>query len=203
MKIAVIDGQGGGIGSQIISIIRKEIGEEINVIALGTNAVATANMMKAGANRGASGENAIRVNCPKVDIICGSSAIMAADSMMGEMTPASAAAVASAEAIKLLLPLAVAGVELVGIKKEPLPHLIEALVARIKNLMEKRRKMCEANAYLLKEGKEELLMEGLDVLRPEGRMLYLRNIYGEQKKINGTIREMNLVNHRVVIEQEE
>jgi len=203
LRIAVIDGQGGGIGSQIISIIRKEIGEEINVIALGTNAVATANMMKAGANRGASGENAIRVNCPKVDVICGSSAIMAADSMMGEMTPASAAAVASAEAIKLLLPLAVAGVELVGIKKEPLPHLIEALVAKIKNLLEERRKMCEANAYLLKDGKEELLMEGLDVLRPEGQMLYLRNIYGEQKKVNGTIREMNLVNHRVVIEQEE
>jgi len=62
--------------------------------------------------------------------------------------------------------------------------------------------MCEANAYLWKDGKEELLMEALDVLRPEGEMLYLKNIFGEQKKVKGTIKEMNLVNHKVIIQQE-
>ena len=61
--------------------------------------------------------------------------------------------------------------------------------------------MCEANAYLLKEGKEELLMEALDVLRPEEGMLYLRNIYGEQKKIRGIIKELNLLNHKIIIEE--
>ena len=61
--------------------------------------------------------------------------------------------------------------------------------------------MCEANAYLWKDGAEELLMESLDVLRPEGELLYLKNIYGEQKKIKGAIKEMNLVNHKVVIEE--
>jgi len=140
LKIAVIDGQGGGIGSAIIARIRKEIGEDLDIIALGTNAVATATMMKAGANKGASGQNAMKVNCPKVDLICGSSAILIADSMMGEMTSASAAAVAAAAALKLLLPLSVPGVELAGFKKEPLPHLIDALIERIKTLLEERKK---------------------------------------------------------------
>jgi len=201
MRVAVVDGQGGGIGSEIISRIRKDLGEGLEIIALGTNAVATATMMKAGANKGASGENAIKVNCPKVDIICGSSAIIAAYSMMGEMTSPAAAAICSSPALKLLLPLSIPGMEQVGFKKEPLPHLIEALIARIKVTQEERKKMCEANAYLVKEGKEELLMEALDILRPEDDMLYLKNIYGEQKKVKGVIKEMNLVNHRVLIEE--
>jgi predicted RNA-binding protein len=201
LRLAVVDGQGGGIGSQIISKLRNDVGEDVEILALGTNAIATATMMKAGANKGATGENAITVNCPKVEIVCGSSAIVVADSMMGEMTPASAAAIASCPAIKLLLPLSIPGIEQLGFKKEPLPHLVEALIARVRVLLEERKTMCEANAYLVKQGKEELLMEALDILRPEDEMLYLRNIYGEQKKIRGVIKEMNLVNHRVVIEE--
>ena len=140
MRIAVIDGQGGGIGVEITSRIRRDIGEDVEIVALGTNAVATANMMKAGANKGASGENAIKVNCSKADVICGSSAITAADSMMGEMTAASAAAIEASDALKLLLPLTVRGVELIGLKKEPLPHLIDALIKRIKILLEGGKK---------------------------------------------------------------
>jgi predicted RNA-binding protein len=61
--------------------------------------------------------------------------------------------------------------------------------------------MCEANAYLLKEGKEELILEDLMILRPEQEGLYLQNIFGEQKRIKARIRELNLVEHRVILEE--
>jgi len=62
--------------------------------------------------------------------------------------------------------------------------------------------MCEANAYLLKEGKEELIFEDLMILRPEQEVIYLQNIFGEQKRIKARIKEMNLVEHRVILEEE-
>jgi predicted RNA-binding protein len=61
--------------------------------------------------------------------------------------------------------------------------------------------MCEANAYLLKEGKEELILEDVSVLRPEKEELYLQNIFGEQKRVKARIREMNLLDHRIVLEE--
>ncbi|MCJ7704875.1 MAG: CooT family nickel-binding protein [Desulfobacterales bacterium] len=61
--------------------------------------------------------------------------------------------------------------------------------------------MCEANAYLLKEGKEELILEDISVLRPEKEELYLQNIFGEQKRIKARIKEMNLLNHRILLEE--
>ena len=61
--------------------------------------------------------------------------------------------------------------------------------------------MCEANAYLLKEGKEELILEDLMILRPEQEVIYLQNIFGEQKRIKARIKEMNLVEHRVILEE--
>jgi predicted RNA-binding protein len=62
--------------------------------------------------------------------------------------------------------------------------------------------MCEANAYMVKEGKEELLMENVDILRPEGGKIYIRDIFGEQRWVNGRIMEMNLVQHRIVLEED-
>ncbi|HIJ69012.1 MAG TPA: DUF3842 family protein, partial [Deltaproteobacteria bacterium] len=86
MRIAVIDGQGGGIGTAIIKRIREVFGERTELWALGTNAIATAQMMKAGANRGATGENAIRHSAAQADVIVGPIAILLANAMMGEMT---------------------------------------------------------------------------------------------------------------------
>ena len=85
-------------------------------------------MLKAKANRGASGENAIVQTAGKVDIIIGTVAIIMAHSMMGEMTPKMAEAVTSSRAKKLLIPLTQENVEIVGISPIPLPHLIEALI---------------------------------------------------------------------------
>lgn len=138
MRIAVIDGQGGGIGKVIVEKIRKELPEDTEIIALGTNAVATMLMMKSGANEGASGENAIVFNAVKVDVILGSIGIIAANAMMGELTPLMAKAIAESRARKVLIPLNRCNIEVAGVKNEPLPHLIDYAVSMIKDMDLKR-----------------------------------------------------------------
>ncbi|NWG04997.1 MAG: DUF3842 family protein [Syntrophaceae bacterium] len=134
-SIAVIDGQGGGIGSAMIKRLRETLAEEVEVIALGTNAMATGMMLKAGANKGASGENAIVQTVTKVDLIIGTTAIVLANSMMGELTPKMAEAIASSPGVKCLLPLKIPEVEIIGTPKEPLPHLIDQLIKRIQEMI--------------------------------------------------------------------
>ena len=134
-SIAVIDGQGGGIGSVIIKRLREALGEEIEVIGLGTNAMATGAMLKAGANKGASGENAIVQTVRTVDMIVGAVGIVLANSMMGELTPRMAEAIASSPAVKYLLPLKTPDVEIIGAPKEPLPHLVDQLTKRIQEIV--------------------------------------------------------------------
>jgi hypothetical protein len=134
-SIAVIDGQGGGIGSAMIKRLREVLAEEVEIIGLGTNAMATGAMLKSGANKGASGENAIVQTVKAVDIIIGTTAIVLANSMMGELTPKMAEAIASSPATKCLLPLKMPEVEIIGAPKEPLPHLIDQLVKRIQEII--------------------------------------------------------------------
>jgi hypothetical protein len=133
--IAVIDGQGGGIGSVIIKRLRESLGEEVEVIGLGTNAMATGAMLKAGANKGASGENAIVQTVKTAEIIIGTMGIVMANSMMGELTPGMAEAIASSPATKYLLPLKTSDLEIIGAPKEPLPHLVDQLIKRIQEIM--------------------------------------------------------------------
>jgi hypothetical protein len=134
-SIAVIDGQGGGIGSTIIKRLRETVAEEVEIIALGTNAMATGAMLKAGANKGASGENAIVQTVKPVDVIIGTTAIVLANSMMGELTPKMAEAIASSTATKCLLPLKLPETEIIGAPKEPLPHLVDQLIKRIQEII--------------------------------------------------------------------
>ncbi|NLN07911.1 MAG: DUF3842 family protein [Firmicutes bacterium] len=134
MKIAVIDGQGGGIGRAIVDRLRAALGEEVYIIALGTNALATAAMLKAGANEGATGENAIAVNVEDVDIIVGSIAILAVNAMTGELTPQMAAAIGKSRAKKVLIPLNKSNMIVAGVVNKPLPHYIEDAIAIIKGL---------------------------------------------------------------------
>ena len=137
MRICVIDGQGGGIGAALIKRLKEVYQEEHEIVALGTNAVATAQMMKARANRGASGENAIVRTVATADVIMGPLSIVLANSMMGELTPKMAEAIASAPAPKLLLPLTQERVEIAGLTPEPLPHLVEQIVShRLKEILE-------------------------------------------------------------------
>lgn len=121
MKILVIDAQGGGLGKQLITKIKKDI-PELTVIAVGTNTIATAAMLKAGADEAATGENAVIVASRKADIIIGPIGIVIADAMLGEITPKMALAVAQSEAMRIIIPFSncdnyVAGVNDFGISR--------------------------------------------------------------------------------------
>ena len=127
-RLCVIDGQGGGIGATLIKYLKEAYGESVELIGLGTNAIASAQMLKAGANRGASGENAIVQTVRKADLILGPIAITWANAMLGEVTPKMAAAITSSPAPKILLPLTQESVVLVGFVLEPLPHMVQRIV---------------------------------------------------------------------------
>jgi hypothetical protein len=130
LKICIIDGQGGGIGAAIIKRLKEIYEETIDIIALGTNAIATSQMLKAKANRGASGENAIVQTLRQADLIIGPVGIVMAHSMMGEVTPKMAEAIAASSAKKFLLPLSQENMEIVGVAQVPLPHLINELIEK-------------------------------------------------------------------------
>ncbi len=128
MKIMVMDGQGGGIGATLIKGLREKLGNNPEILALGTNSIATSVMMKAGANRGATGENAIVRTARKADIIIGPLSVLMANAMMGEVTPGMAEAVSSSDAEKIIIPLNQENIRIVGINAEPLPHLVQQVV---------------------------------------------------------------------------
>jgi hypothetical protein len=134
MLVMVMDGQGGGIGSVLIKSLRAETGPGLDILALGTNSEATSRMMKAGANRGATGENAIVRTSSEVDVIVGPLAIIMPHAMMGEVTPRMAEAVCASRARKILLPLTQEKVTLAGLVGEPLPHLVNQAVQWIKEM---------------------------------------------------------------------
>ena len=115
MKVVVIDAQGGGIGRAVVEQLKRECPEQI-ITAVGTNAAATAAMLKAGADQGATGENAVRVNAASADIIIAPIGLLLADGMLGEVTEGMAVAVGRSEAHKILIPSARCGVAVAGLK---------------------------------------------------------------------------------------
>jgi len=134
VKLMIMDGQGGGIGSTIIKGLRETLGHNIEILALGTNSIATSRMMKSGANRGATGENTIVRTSMFVDVIIGPLAIIMANSMLGEVTAKMASAVSSSSAKKILLPLNQENVQVIGVSGEPLPHLVNKVVNIIREM---------------------------------------------------------------------
>lgn len=128
MRICVVDGQGGGIGSAIVKRLREALGNRVEIIALGTNAIATAAMLKAGANKGATGENAVVQTVARAEVVVGSVGIILAHAMMGELTPAMAEAIAASRALKILIPMTQERVQVVGVSTQPLPHMIEEMI---------------------------------------------------------------------------
>lgn len=123
MKLLVIDGQGGGVGKSLVAAIKQRMPDQ-PVTALGTNAQATAAMLRAGADAGATGENAIRYQCRTADVIVGVAGILHANAMMGEISPGIAAAVSLSEAQKVLVPLERCGLRIAGVDRQPLESLI-------------------------------------------------------------------------------
>ena len=130
MNILVIDAQGGGIGRQVITAVRKAY-PEIRVTAVGTNSIATAAMLKAGANEAATGENAVVVCCRKADVIIGPVGIVIADALLGEITPAMSAAIGQSNAKKLLIPVNHCNNIVVGVADLSMQKLVEAVVQEL------------------------------------------------------------------------
>jgi hypothetical protein len=126
--IVIIDGMGGGIGVQLIGKLKDIIDKDTELIALGTNAVAAERMVKAGAHRGAAGENAIRVSAPAGDFILGPIGIVIPNSLMGEITPAMAQAVLAAPGERILLPLQQEHFFIAGLEQLPLARMIDKAV---------------------------------------------------------------------------
>lgn len=134
MVIAVVDGQGGGIGRAIVEKIKTAM-PEVHVIGLGTNSVATGQMLRAGADDGATGENAIVHNMQHVDIVVGVIGILNANSMMGELTPTMASAIGGSHTYKVLLPINRCHIHVVSVEDIPLGRHIDNAVSAIQNFI--------------------------------------------------------------------
>ena len=129
MKILVIDGQGGGLGKQLVAALSARC-PQAQLTAVGTNSLAASAMRKAGAVRTATGENAVVVNCRHADIIVGPIGIVIADALLGEITPAMAAAVCQSGAKRVLIPVNHCDNYIVGVPEQPIGDLVAALSAQ-------------------------------------------------------------------------
>ena len=134
MEILVIDGQGGGLGRQLVAAVKKAVPQAV-VTAIGTNSAATSAMMKAGADRAATGENAVVVGCRRADVILGPIGIVIADALLGEITPAMAAAVCQSPARRVLVPINHCENIVVGVPDQPIGQLVAAAAQKVKELV--------------------------------------------------------------------
>lgn len=132
MKVLVLDGQGGRIGKLLVEQLMSTglfTGNAHILIAIGTNTIATAAMLKAGAPQGATGENPAAVNCADADVILGPVGIIAANSLLGEVTPRMAYAVATSRARKILIPTGRCSLSIAGTAELPLTDGVRAAVS--------------------------------------------------------------------------
>lgn len=135
MRVLVIDGQGGGLGRQLVAAISAAC-PDAELIAVGTNSLAASAMLKAGAARAATGENAVLVNARRADVIVGPLGIVIADALLGEITPAMAAAVGQADAKRILIPVNHCDNYVVGIADVPVGTLVQSAAQKVKALWE-------------------------------------------------------------------
>ena len=115
--ILILDGQGGGVGSQLVKLLKPRLSEDCRLLCVGTNVMATSAMLKAGALQGATGENAVVYNAARADVILGPIGVALANGILGEVSPAMAAAVSGSEAVKILIPSASCGVYVAGVEE--------------------------------------------------------------------------------------
>ena len=112
--ILILDGQGGGVGSQLVKLLKPKLPEDCRLLCVGTNVMATSAMLKAGAPQGATGENAVVYNAARADLILGPIGVILANGILGEVSPAMASAVSGSGAVKILVPSASCGVHVAG-----------------------------------------------------------------------------------------
>ncbi len=124
------------MGKAIVEKLRQVFADRIRLIAVGTNAIAAQSMMRAGADAAASGESAVVYNCRQADLIVGPIGILTAGSMMGEMSPVMAAAIAQSDVEKVLIPLSKCHLQVVGVSEDSLPGRLEQMVGLITRLLQ-------------------------------------------------------------------
>ena len=124
MRIAVLDGQGGGIGRALIAAIAPILPEGAELVCVGTNAMATAAMLKAGAQRGATGENSVRWAAEHADVLVAPIALVLKDAMMGEVTGEMAACVGASRAVKIFVPTQRCNAYVAGVGDQSMQELI-------------------------------------------------------------------------------
>ena len=134
MNILVIDGQGGQLGGQLIKSLKSNF-KEIYITAVGTNATATATMLKAGVNQAATGENPVVVACRKADVIIGPIGIVIADALYGEITPKMAVAVGQSDAVRILLPVNKCTNLIAGVSDVNMTTIIDDAISKVKDLV--------------------------------------------------------------------
>ena len=126
--VLVLDGQGGGVGAQLVRLLKPRLPEDCRLLCVGTNVMATSAMLKAGAGQGATGENAVVYNAARADLILGPVGVILANGILGEVSPAMAAAVSGAEAVKILIPSASCGIYVAGTEECRLDEYIRRAV---------------------------------------------------------------------------
>ena len=136
MDILVIDGQGGNLGKLLTKRLR-EVLPQADIVAVGTNSTATESMLKGGADRAATGENAVVVNARRARVITGPLGIVIADALLGEVTPAMAMAVGRSDAVRVLIPMNRCDTLVAGVAEKPMGELVEDAVRRIVDLLSK------------------------------------------------------------------
>lgn len=126
--ILILDGQGGGVGSQLVKLLKPRLSSDCRLLCIGTNVMATSAMLKAGASQGATGENALVFNAARADVILGPIGVILANGILGEVSPAMAAAVSGSGAVKILIPSASCGVYVAGTEECRLDEYIRRAV---------------------------------------------------------------------------
>lgn len=137
MNILIIDAQGGGIGKQLVSAVKKNM-TDVSVTAIGTNSAATSAMIKAGADNAATGENAVVVNSKKADVIIGPIGIVIADALLGEITPLMATAVAQSPAKRILIPINHCDNIVVGVEDLNIGKLLQDVIKELQKICEEK-----------------------------------------------------------------
>ena len=134
MTILIVDGQGGRLGKQLVKEVRERF-PQLSLMAVGTNSMATESMLKAGADRAATGENAVVVACRKADVIIGPVGIVIADALLGEVTPAMAKAVGQSDAVRILLPSDKCDTFIAGVGSTGMSALVEDAMEKLASLL--------------------------------------------------------------------
>lgn len=198
ITVAVIDGQGGGIGRKIIECIKKE-NLDVKLLALGTNSIATDNMLKGGADAGATGENAIVFNVSRAEVIMGVVAILASNSLMGELSPRMAQAIGESTALKILIPNDRCKIKIACNQELSLQQSIEDAVNILKDYIDKLSTKSSSSKFHLQD--RILYAECYSGVSGDMTVAALIDLGADQKVLKEGLRGLNIDGYKIKIDK--